>query len=109
MKKIKSIYDRMYNNRKLFFLGFGVLYITEMRRVKNLSRTSELRIKSKGLAEIWYRLFKKHNILSQKSKGININDRIYTFGCSAFSLYDLISAAKIEVLGQLEQIVKKLS
>ena len=70
MKKTKSVYDRMYDNKKLFFLGFGVLYITEMRRVNNLSRTSELRIKSKQLAETWYKLFKKHSILSKKSKSI---------------------------------------
>ena len=94
MKKTKSVYDRMYDNKKLFFLGFGVLYITEMRRVNNLSRTSELRIKSKQLAETWYKLFKKHSILSKKSKSINIKDGIYTFGCSALSLYDLISTVK---------------
>ena len=94
MKKIKSVYDRMYNNRKLFFLGFGVLYITEMRRVKNLSRTSELRIKSKGLAEVWYELFKKYGLISKNNKGIHVKNGIYTFGCTAQSLYTLIKVVK---------------
>jgi predicted transcriptional regulator len=94
MKKTKSVYKRMFNNRKLFLLGFGVLYITEMRRVKNLSRTSELRIKSKGLAEVWYKLFKKHDLISKNNKGIHVRNGIYTFSCTSKSLYELIEGVK---------------
>jgi DNA-binding HxlR family transcriptional regulator len=94
MKKSKSVYQRMYNDKKLFFLGYGVLYITEMRRVKNLTRTTGLRIKSKGLAETWYNLFNRYNLLSKKSKGIHVKNGIYTFGCSALSLYELLNMVK---------------
>ena len=94
MKKSKSVYQRMYNDKKLFFLGYGVLYITEMRRVKNLIEVPELRITSKGLAETWYALFKRYNLLSKKSKDIHVNNGIYTFGCSALSLYELLNTVK---------------
>ena len=94
MKKSKSVYQRMYHDKKLFFLGFGVLYITEMRGVRNLTRTSELRIKSKELAETWYGLFRRYNLLSKKSKGIHVKNGIYTFGCSVLSLYELLNVVK---------------
>lgn len=84
----------MYNDKKLFFLGYGVLYITEMRRVRNLTRTSELRLKSKELTEIWYKLFKKYNLLPKKNKKIHVNNGIYTFGCSALSIYELLKEVK---------------
>lgn len=94
MKKSKSVYQRMCDDKKLFFLGYGALYITEMRRVRNLTRTPELRIKSKELAETWYKLFERYNLLPKKSKGIHIKDGIYTFSCSAQSIYELLNAVK---------------
>jgi len=94
MEKTKSVYERMFEDKKLFFLGFGVLYITEMRRVKNLVRCPELRITSKSLAETWYTLFKHYQLISPKSKGIRVKDGTYTFGCTAVSLYELIYAVK---------------
>jgi len=94
MKKSKSVYQRMYNDKKLFFLGYGALYITEMRRVRNLTRTSELRIKSKELSETWYKLFKRYNLISKKNKGIHVKNGIYTFSCSALSLYELLNLVK---------------
>jgi len=94
MKKSKSVYQRMYNDKKLFFLGYGVLYITEMGRVKDLLRVPRLRIKSKHLAETWYKLFKKYNLLSKKNKGIHIKNGIYTFSCSALSIYELLNLIK---------------
>jgi len=94
MKKTKSVYKRMFSNRKLFLLGFGVLYITEMGKIKNLKDSSELRIKSRGLAETWYKLFKRYKFISEKNKGININNGIYAFGCKTLSFYELLNKVK---------------
>ena len=84
----------MFNNERIFWLGFGILYITEMRRVYNKNRTSELKIKSKELAQIWYSLCKKYKLLSKKNKGLKEKDGVYTFGCNAYSLYRLLSKVK---------------
>src|SRR3989338_10074187 len=94
MKKTKSVYKRMFSNRKLFLLCFGVLYITEMGKIKNLKDSSELRIKSRGLAETWYKLFKRYKFISEKNKGININNGIYAFGCKTLSFYELLNKVK---------------
>jgi len=94
MKKLKSVYQRMYKDKKLFFLGYGVLYITEMRRVKNLTEIPELRIKSKELSETWFKLFKKYNLLPKKDSKIHSKNGVYTFCTSALSIYYLINEVK---------------
>ena len=68
MKKLKSVYQRMYDDKGLFFLGYGVLYITEMKRVKNLLDVPELRIKSKYLAENWHNLCGQYGLLPKSDK-----------------------------------------
>lgn len=85
-----SVYDRMYNDERLFWLGYGALYITEMRRVKGAGGT-ELRVKSKGLAEGWYSLCKKYNLLAGENTRLHAHNGIYSFSCRVTSLYTLLT------------------
>jgi len=94
MKKLKSVYQRMYDDKGLFFLGYGVLYITEMKRVKNLLDVPELRIKSKYLAENWHNLCGQYGLLPKSDKGIHVKDGIYSFRCSALSIYELLNEVR---------------
>ena len=106
-----SVYDRMYNDEKLFWLGFGALYVTEMRRVNGI-RSSELRIKSKGIAEKWFGLFKRYDLLSRKSNGLHEHNGIYSFGCTTQSFYRLLKVVKripdSEMDKQIRQRLSKL-
>ena len=107
MKKLKSVYQRMYKDKKLFFLGYGVLYITEMRRVKNLTEIPELRIKSQELAETWFKLFKKYNLLPRKDSKIHSKNGVYTFCTSALSIYDLINEVKRLPENEMDSYIRK--
>ncbi len=88
-----SVYNRMFENQELFWLGYGVLYITEMRKV-SMERNPELRIKSKELAEIWFELCKRYKVLTNKRGSPHEHNGIYSFGCNVLSLYSLLNVVK---------------